>query len=162
MQTKHLSFSLINDIYAYVHTGPDWGGTKIPKGENASNRDECWRLAQQNVGNASGIYWKYLWFTINEDCKISCFLDSLFIFHPWHKKLWIQQNYNMILEIRIISQIAWLKLVFILWFHHNQKTFNMVANMQMYFWSMMLQQTKYKHFFKNIYKTRIIKKIILR
>ena len=33
--------------------------SRISYGESTSNREECWRLAQQNVGNANGIYWGF-------------------------------------------------------------------------------------------------------
>ena len=33
--------------------------TRISKGETTSNQIECWRLAQQNDGNANGIYWNF-------------------------------------------------------------------------------------------------------
>ena len=44
-----------NDWSSYMSS---WG-TWISRGESTSNREECWRLAQQNVGNANGIYWDY-------------------------------------------------------------------------------------------------------
>jgi len=44
-----------NDWISYLSS---WG-TQISYGESTSNRDECWRLAQQNVGNANGIFWDF-------------------------------------------------------------------------------------------------------
>ena len=29
----------------------------VPKGEDISNRDDCWKLAQKNVNNSVGIMW---------------------------------------------------------------------------------------------------------
>ena len=29
----------------------------VPMGEDISNRDDCWRLAQKNVNNSAGIMW---------------------------------------------------------------------------------------------------------
>ena len=34
-------------------------GSNIPKGETKWNQQDCWRLAQENVANAYGIYWDF-------------------------------------------------------------------------------------------------------
>ena len=44
-----------NDWQSYLSS---WV-TRISNGESTSNREECWRLAQQNVVNANGIYWDF-------------------------------------------------------------------------------------------------------
>ena len=45
-------------IYDWPIYLSSWG-TWIPNGERTSNREICWRLAQENVGNANGIYWDF-------------------------------------------------------------------------------------------------------
>ena len=34
-------------------------GSPISEGETALNQKDCWTLAQENVGNANGIYWDF-------------------------------------------------------------------------------------------------------
>jgi len=52
-------------VPGYSLLSPNWKSylsswhAEISAGESTSNRDECWRLAQQNVGNANGIYWSF-------------------------------------------------------------------------------------------------------
>ena len=52
----------LGSVWKNYMTTHDHSDGIIPKGDNPCNRDECWRLVQENVPKiqANGIYWNYV------------------------------------------------------------------------------------------------------